>query len=106
MASLTDADIFISFKKSRKLSINHYFRSDRGKQAADNICFQLSRIFKKTKCKTKNSTEFVLVHTPMPAVLINLSSHVLENIQPSSIALYNALLKFFIDKDPQGDIIN
>jgi len=106
MSSLTDADIFISFKKSRELSINHYFRSKRGKQAADNMCFQLSKIFKKIKCKTKNSTEYVLVHTPMPAVLINLPSHILKNNRPASIALYNALLKFFINKVPQSTIIN
>jgi len=106
MASLTGADIFISFKKSRKLSISHYYRSKKGNQAAENICFQLINVFNKIKCKTRNSTEYVLVHTPMPAVLINLTSHVLKNNQPSSTALYNALLKFFSEKDPHGTRIN
>jgi N-acetylmuramoyl-L-alanine amidase len=100
MASLTDADIFISFENSKKISIGHYFRSEKGKQLADKICFQLGKIFKKIKCKTKDSTEYVLVHTPMPAVLIKLPNHVLKNPRPLSIALYNSLLSFFIDKCP------
>ncbi len=100
MASLTDADIFISFENSKKLAIGHYFRSERGKQLADKMCFQLGEIFKNIKCKTKNSTEYVLVHTPMPAVLIKLPGQVQKNFQPASIALYNSLLRFFIDKCP------
>ena len=100
MASLTDADIFISFENYKKLSIEHYFRSERGKQLADKMCFQLSEIFKNIKCKANNSTEYVLVHTPMPAVLIKIPGQVLKNSQPASIALYNSLLRFFIDKSP------
>jgi hypothetical protein len=100
MASLTDADIFISFENSKKLSIGHYFRSEKGKQLADKMCFQLNKIFKNIKCKVNHSTEYVLVHTPMPAVLIKLPSQVLENSQPASIALYNSLLRFFLNKCP------
>ena len=65
-----------------------------GKQLADKMCFQLGEIFKNIKCKAKNSTEYVLVHTPMPAVLIKLPGQVLKNSQPASIALYNSLLNF------------
>jgi N-acetylmuramoyl-L-alanine amidase len=100
MASLTDADIFISFENSKKSSIGHYFRSEKGKQLADEMCFQLGKTFKNKKYKAKNSTEYVLVHTPMPAILIKLSDQVLKNSQPASIALYNSLLSFFIDKCP------
>jgi N-acetylmuramoyl-L-alanine amidase len=100
MASLTDADIFISFENTKKSSIGHYFRSEKGKQLADEMCFQLGKTFKNKKYKAKNSTEYVLVHTPMPAVLIKLSDQVLKNSQPASIALYNSLLSFFIDKYP------
>ncbi len=101
MASLTDADIFISFENYKKLSIEHYFRSESGKRLAHKICFQLGEIFKHMNCKTKNSTEYLLVHTPMPAVLIKFPGQVLKNSQPVSIDLYNALLKFFIDKDSE-----
>ena len=97
MAALTGADIFISLENSKKISTEYYFRSEKGKQLATKMCFQLGNTFNEIKCRAKDSTEHVLVHTPMPAVLVKLTKHVLKNPKPVSIALYNAFQSFFTE---------
>jgi len=95
MASKTNAELFLSFETTDKLSTGHYYRSKKGKQLADEICFQLSEIFKKENCKTKESRKHVVVHTPMPAVIITLPYITDENTDSVSMAVYKALLIFF-----------
>ncbi len=97
LASKTDAAIFLSFENADNLSIGHYYRSEKGKRLADKICFQLSKIFKDENCKTEESRKHVVVHTPMPAVLITLPFLTDENTVSASLAVYRALLEFFSD---------
>jgi N-acetylmuramoyl-L-alanine amidase len=95
-ASRIGADLFISIEITRKeLSAGYYHKSGQGKALAENTCQEFDRIEdrKRKKCSPFISNDFMLIQTPMPAVLLRLPQGALANISDAVSAVYQSLLK-------------
>jgi len=71
-AGEVNAHIFVSIDHSKDSYLGHYFSSFKGKLLARSIKQVLEEELACKKISLKESTDFVLVHTSMPAVVINL----------------------------------
>jgi N-acetylmuramoyl-L-alanine amidase len=71
-AGEVNADIFVSIDHSKDSYLGHYFSSFKGKLLARSVKRVLEEELSCKKISLKESTDFVLVHTSMPAVVINL----------------------------------
>ncbi len=95
-ASGIGADLFISIEITRKeLSAGYYHKSGQGKALAENTCqeFDRSKDRKGKKCTPFISNDFMLVQTPMPAVLLRLPQAALEKTSDAVSSIYQALLE-------------
>gem|GEM_PF-1738252 len=94
-ASGTGADLFISIEITRReLSAGYYHKSGQGKVLAENTCqeFDRNKDRKRKKCTPVISNNFMLVQTPMPAVLIRLPQGALDKTSDAVSSMYQALL--------------
>ena len=71
-AGEVNAHIFVSIDHSKDSYLGHYFSSFKGKLLARSVKQVLEEELSCKKVRLKASTDFVLVHTSMPAVVINL----------------------------------
>jgi N-acetylmuramoyl-L-alanine amidase len=71
-AGEVNAHIFVSIDHGKDSYLGHYFSSFKGKLLARSIKQVLEEELFCKKIRLKESTDFVLVHTSMPAVVINL----------------------------------
>ncbi len=71
-AGEVNAHIFVSIDHSKDSYIGHYFSSYKGKLMARSIKQVLEAELSCKQVSLRESTDFVLVHTSMPAVVINL----------------------------------
>ncbi len=94
-ASAIGADLSISIEITRReLSAGFYHKSAQGKALAENICqeFDRNKLRKRKKCTPVISNNFMLVQTPMPAVLIRLPKGALDKTSDVVSSMYQALL--------------
>ena len=71
-AGEVNAHIFVSIDHSKDSFLGHYFSSYKGKLLARSIKHALEDELSCKKVSLGESTDFILVHTSMPAVVINL----------------------------------
>jgi hypothetical protein len=71
-AGEVNAHIFVSIDHGKDSYLGHYFSSFKGKVLARSIKKVLEEELSCKKVRLKESTDFVLVHTSMPEVVINL----------------------------------
>ena len=71
-AGEVNAHIFVSIDHSKDSYLGHYFSSYKGKLLARSIKKAVEDELSCKKVSLRESTDFVLVHTSMPAVVINL----------------------------------
>jgi N-acetylmuramoyl-L-alanine amidase len=95
LAARMDAGLFISVEiTGRELSAGYYQKSTVGKALAENTCqeFDSSKEGKSMKCTPRVSNDFMIVQTPMPAVLIRLPQISLKNTSSVVSYIYQAIL--------------
>jgi N-acetylmuramoyl-L-alanine amidase len=102
-AGEVNAHIFVSIDHSKDSYLGHYFSSYKGKLLARSIKQALEEELSCKKIKLKESTDFVLVHTSMPAVVANLDRRHCKQLPPDeeerawkeAQVLYQGLRSYF-----------
>jgi N-acetylmuramoyl-L-alanine amidase len=90
------ADLFLTVDTvKRKPEVGYYFKSSQGQRLAGMICRHLMETGcpRAKKCRSVTSTQYVIIHTSMPAVWITVPT----TAQPGDVAkaVYAALRDFF-----------
>lgn len=90
------ADLFLTFDIAKRTpEVGYYFKSTPGERLAGMICKHLMETGcpRAKKCQTITSTQYVIIHTSMPAVWITVP----KTAQPEdvAVAVYAALRDFF-----------
>ncbi len=96
------ADGFFSVSISkRSLMTEHYHKSKPGRLLAELVSARLtdSRLFGKKKCPAAPTVDYLVIHTPMPAVLLTLPRAALKNPGRVADCLYGAFLEWFSRKE-------
>jgi N-acetylmuramoyl-L-alanine amidase len=99
-AAEAKADLFISvFTGSKAPAAEYYYKSVQGAGLADAVCRSLNerKAFGRKTCEAKPGTEYVLMHTAMPALLIRLPKNMKASARDAARSLYESMGKMFAD---------
>jgi N-acetylmuramoyl-L-alanine amidase len=96
-------DYFITVRhKERKCGVGYYFNSEPGKMLARSLRDSVSQTLGIPECRVSESSEFTIVQTEMPSVLITLPLYSLpegresnEAVLKETVALYQGMVQFF-----------
>jgi N-acetylmuramoyl-L-alanine amidase len=94
------ADLFISvFTGSSAPSAEYYYKSAQGAGLAESVCRSLNerKAFGRKTCEAAPGTDYVLMHTSMPALLLRLPSNMKASARDAAHSLYESMGKMFED---------
>ncbi len=99
-AAEAKADLFISvFTGSKAPAAEYYYKSVQGAGLADSVCRSLNerKAFGRKTCEAKPGTEYVLMHTSMPALLLRLPANMKASARDAARSLYESMGTVFED---------
>jgi hypothetical protein len=92
--------LFISvFTGSKAPAAEYYYKSVQGAGLADAVCRSLNELkaFGRKTCEARPGTEYVLMHTSMPALLLRLPANMKASARDAARSLYESMGKMFAD---------
>ena len=97
MASEAKADLFLSVINNKAPTAEYYYKSTPGEKLADCVCRSLNerKAFSRKTCEPSPGAEYVLTHTPMPALLLRLPATLNIPARDAAASLYEAIGKMF-----------
>ena len=102
-AAEAKADLFFSVINNKTPNAEYYYKSNTGARLADCVCRSLNerKAFGKKTCEPSPGTEYVLMQTSMPALLLCLPATMNIPARDAAGSLYGAIGKMF-DKSMSG----
>ncbi len=102
-AAEAKADLFLSVVNNKAPSAEYYYKSDTGARLADCVCRSLNerKAFGKKTCEASPGTEYILMQTSMPALLLRLPPTLNISSRDAAASIYGAIGKMF-EKNMSG----
>jgi len=96
-------DYFITVRHQEQgCSVGYYFKSEIGERLARSVRDSIIQTLGVAECRTVESSEFTIVHTEMPSILISLPLYSLsegkdrdETMLKETSAIYQGIIQFF-----------